>query len=99
MGCNSSKVDKNTYKYRHHGKIMSGQITAVGHKAVTIKDHNNREWYGNLHKLALPLKKMNYYELLYRKVNFRANTNKYSGHQLVGPRYYAIEITDFIIIL
>ena len=51
---------------------------------------NSIEFYG------LP---QNYYELLYRKVNFRANTNKYSGHQLVGPRYYAIEITDFSIIL
>jgi hypothetical protein len=98
MGCNSSKI-KNTDEYSQHGKIMTGTITAIGHKAVTIRDTRNREWYSPLNKLSPELKRCGYYDLLYKKINFRANTHNHSGYQASGPRYYATEITNFIIIL
>lgn len=101
MGCNSSKAKtkEHEYKHTHHGKIMSGYISAIGHKAVTIREPKNREWYAPLNKFAPELKNCSYEELLHKKVNFRANTRRYSGHQASGPRYYASEITNFAIIL
>ena len=72
--------------------FLQGIITSFGHKAVTIKQNNNREWYGKrkyLSKEILSLLELNELPI---KVVFKANLKKWSGRHNFGPRYYATHV-------
>jgi len=72
--------------------FLQGTITSFGHKAVTIKQNNNREWYGRrkyLSKEILSLLELNELPI---KVQFKPNLKKWSGRHNFGPRYYATHI-------